>query len=256
MTDSPLHSGHWSTFASDPMDPAAISHRRSAINAARRPTITDRTSFLRDSVRGRRLLDIGVVDHALISNRSDRWLHGQLAEVAAWSLGVDVLDEPVRQLREQGYNVECIDITAGGRPDGAFDVIVAGEVAEHLGNVGGLFDAAADLLAPAGRFLLTTPNPFAIWRVYQHLRGRPHENVDHVTYLGAWGVAELADRAGLRLLSFRGIAPLYPVGRKAKLVSWGHRRRLLRFVPEALAESILYELVRADVAVPNVIEPG
>jgi 2-polyprenyl-3-methyl-5-hydroxy-6-metoxy-1,4-benzoquinol methylase len=224
------------------MDPVAIERRRAVVDAARRPPINDRTALLRDAVRGKRLLDIGVVDHSLGGERSGRWLHGQLAAEAASSLGVDILEEQVAEIRALGYQVECIDVTSGGRPAGTFDVIVAGEVIEHVGNIGGLFDAASDLLAPGGTFLLTTPNPFAAWRVYQHLRGRPHENVDHVSYFSAWGIAELADRAGLQLRSFRGIVANEQTGRKAKLMAWLMRRRLVRFVPEAMAESILYEM--------------
>lgn len=242
MTAHDLPHGHWSTYAGDPMASIAIDTRRAVVDAARLPPIRDRTGYLRDAVRGKRLLDIGVVDHSLGGDRAGTWLHGQLAAEAASCLGVDILPGPLAVLREQGYQVECLDVTTGGRPAGEFDVIVAGEVIEHLGNIGGLFDAAADLLAPGGVFFLTTPNPFATWRVYQHLRGRPNENVDHVSYFSAWGIAELADRAGLQLRGFRGILPTSQTGRKARLLAKLMQLRLVRFVPEAMAESILYEM--------------
>lgn len=241
-----MPSTHWSAIANDPMDAKVIDRRRAVVDAARRPPVTDRTAFLCDLARGKRLLDIGVVDHSLGSARSADWLHGRLAEVAEDSLGVDVLPEPIKCLRDRGYKVECLDVTIGGRPEGRFDVIVAGEVIEHLGNVGGLFDAASDLLSENGTFVITTPNPFAAWRVYQHLRGKPYENVDHVTYLSAWGIAELAERAGLHLRSFRGIAPQHLVGRKAQVFAWAVRRRLLPLVPESVTESIIYEIERSS----------
>lgn len=245
----------WTETADDPMDPAAIARRRAVIDRARRPPISDRVAFLRDAVAGRRLLDIGVVDHSLGSSRSDAWLHGRLSEVAGTSLGVDILADAVEELRSQGYDVLCLDVTTGGRPPGRFDVIVAGEVVEHLGDIGGLFEAAADLLDAGGCFILTTPNPYAAWRVYQNLRGRPAENVDHVTFLTAWGIAELAERVGLRLEAVHGIAPGQLVGRKARMLAWAVRRRLVPIVPEALAESLLYVVVPQGPARPGA-RPG
>ncbi|MGH9153100.1 MAG: class I SAM-dependent methyltransferase [Acidimicrobiales bacterium] len=235
----------WLDIASDPMDHRVLAHRRANVDAARRPPITDRAGYLCSLAAGKRLLDIGVVDHDLGSDRGGQWLHGRLAAVASFVLGVDVLKPEVDMLLERGFAVECRDVTEGDLPSsGPFDLVVAGEVIEHLDRPGHLFTAAARLLAPDGRFVLTTPNPYAVWRVYQNLRGRPHENVDHVTLVTAWGVAEFAERAGLRLASFRGIRT-DPVGRKARLVRSLLRRGWLPVVPEAVCESVLYEVIPA-----------
>lgn len=240
----PQAGARWFDVAPDPMDPRVVERRRATLASARREPVTDRASYLCSLAAGRRVLDIGVVDHDLHSERSDRWLHGRLAAVASSILGLDVLEEDVALLRERGLAVECRDVTTGDLPAGRFDLVVAGEVVEHLDRPGHLFTAAARLLEPDGRLVLTTPNPYALWRSYQNLRGRPIENVDHVTLLSAWGIAEFAERAGLRLHSFRGIAT-QPVGRKARLVESLVRRRWLPLVPEAVCESVLYELVPA-----------
>ncbi len=234
---------HWSCVSPDPMNPGLINRRQAQVAAAHRSPIPDRVSHLRALARGRRVLDLGVVDHTVDTERSERWLHGQLVEVAGTALGIDVVADEVERLSQRGYHVTCMDVTTGELPDGEWDLIVAGELVEHLGRPGRLFDAAAALLARDGKFVLTSPNPYAAWRIVQNLRGRPFENVDHALLLSPWGIAELADRAGLRLHSYRGIAAR-PIGRKARLLDWAVRRRLLPVVPESTCESLLYEVVR------------
>jgi hypothetical protein len=49
--------------------------------------------------RGKRILDVGMVEHFLDASSSKRWLHGRLCEVAQKCVGVDVLTEELEQLR-------------------------------------------------------------------------------------------------------------------------------------------------------------
>lgn len=240
-TDSTVQ--HWSELTADPMDEMVIERRQAHLAHARRLPVPDRATYLRTLASGRRVLDLGVVDHTSASDRNERWLHGQLAEVAGTLLGIDIVADEVALLQQKGFDVACMDVTAGELPDGTWDLIVAGELVEHLGSPGGLFDAAAALLDERGTFVLTSPNPYAPWRVVQNLRGRPHENADHCLLLSPWGIAELAERAGLRLRSFRGIAAR-PVGWKARCLDAAVRRRWLPVVRETTCESLLYEVVR------------
>lgn len=233
----------WHEISSDPMSPAVLERRRTAVRTARRPPTTDRIGYLRRLAAGRRVLDIGVVDHDLGSDRARHWLHGELAKVASGILGIDVLPEQVDELRRRGYAVENRDITTGDLPSGTFDLIVAGEVIEHLDRPGHLFTAAGQLLEPDGRLVFTTPNPYALWRINQNLRDRNRDNVDHVTLISPWGVTEFAERAGLRLESFRGIVTP-PTGTKARLARMVFGGRWAGLVPEAFCESIIYEVVR------------
>ena len=80
---------------------------------------------------------------------------------------------------------------------GPFDVIVAGELIEHVGSIDMLFEVARDLLSPTGEMILTTPNPWAPARVAAGQRGEVWENADHILFAFPSGVAELAERHGL-----------------------------------------------------------
>ncbi len=234
----------WFEIATQPNSAEAKRFRLATLAAAHAAPVTSRIAYLQQLVRGRRVLDVGCVAHDVETEAAAEWLHRALAAAASYCLGVDVLPEPVARLREAGYNVRLCDITredVGER----FDVIVAGEVIEHLGAPAALFDAAATILAPGGRLVLTTPSPFYWKRIRNHIGLRPNrcENVDHVTMLFPSGVAELAERARLRLDRYRGVLTT----RRGRHSHTGPAPRQLRwrlFEPELFCDTVIYECIR------------
>lgn len=208
----------WSDLTDDPNDPVALAHRARTLRAAWRDEVTDRAQFIVDRARGRRVLDVGCVAHDVERMKSDLWLHGRIAAVAQSCLGVDVLDEGVAHMRELGFDAVAHDLSAGPGPvaeRGPFDVIVAGELIEHVPAMDMLFSAARDLLTPDGELVVTTPNPWAPHRVRAGQRGDCWENTDHILFAFPSGMAELAERNGLVLseaatTSPRGLLPPGP----------------------------------------------
>ena len=246
----PIHCGvsvvHWSEVSENPNLPDVLNLRASRLSNARKQPVDDRINYLCSLARDKRMLDVGVVNHLVDASQDPNWLHGRLSAVASYCLGVDVVAEGVRRLRETGYNVVLCDITS--KPEeilgGPFELMVCGELVEHLGNPKGLFDAARRLLVPGGRLVLTSPNPFYLGRIFRHLFNASRENVDHVTMLFPSGVAELADRAGLELAEYRGIYP-EPVTAKRKLflpIKWMVQATM---GAEAACDSIIYECTTA-----------
>jgi SAM-dependent methyltransferase len=136
-----------------------------------------------------------------------RWLHGQLAEVAARCVGVDYNEQGVRKMVELGFDARFADLDSivNVFADERFELIVAGELIEHLSNPQTLFERARDLLAPSGRFVVTTPNPYARHRVIAGRLRTVWENVDHVTYHFPAGMVELAERSDLEVRRFTSI---------------------------------------------------
>lgn len=192
----------WSDVASDPNDPRAVAHRARTLRRAWRPGIDDRVAFLTERCRDRAVLDIGCVAHDAARLGGDDWLHGHLARAAATCVGVDILAEGVAAVQAAGFDAVVHDLTTGLGPlaeRGPFDVIVAGELLEHVPDLDMVFRVAAEGLAPDGELVLTTPNPYSPQRVRAGQLGIVWENVDHVSYLFPSGVAELAERRGLVL---------------------------------------------------------
>lgn len=195
----------WTDLSADPNCKASRDLRRRTIAAAWRRPVESRMGYLTQIVAGKRVLDVGVVGHVVDLHEEGGWMHGAIVKSAASCLGVDILPSAIAELKARGFNVLLRDITAEPL-DETFDVIVCGEVIEHLGAPAGLFKAAAKMLAPGGRLVLTTPNPYSDTNVRDAFRGIFDESVDHVTLFVPSGIAELAEREGLALDTYRGVS--------------------------------------------------
>jgi 2-polyprenyl-3-methyl-5-hydroxy-6-metoxy-1,4-benzoquinol methylase len=232
----------WTEINWQPNSRAVLEFRKRELDAAHRPPCNDRVDYLVELARGKRVLDVGVVDHVVTETKRSDWLHGRIIEAASYVLGVDIMDTGTRLLREQGYNVRRCDITRDDPGEGAFDLVICGELIEHLGNPQALFDAAAKVLVPSGRLVLTTPNPYYLGRTLRHLLGRDRESVDHATLLFPSGIAEMASRAGLKLETYRGSLSR-PQGGKQRLLAGSFRLATTVIAREAACGTLIYECV-------------
>ena len=119
-------------------------------------------NFFCKYAKGKTVLDLGCVNHNPLNYRSRYWVHRALCCVASDCIGMDIFEEGVIFLNEKGYKVivgNAENFNLGRK----FDVIVAGELIEHLGNVSNFIECAKAHLNPSGVLLLSTPNPWH-WR--------------------------------------------------------------------------------------------
>lgn len=235
----------WQGLTGDPNTPEAYAYRRRVLASAHRPPVRGRVDYLKEVARGRRVLDVGVVGHCCGDQPGTDWTHGKVAAAAAYCLGVDIVADEVRKLQELGHNVRLCDITRETLGE-RFDVIICGEVIEHLGHPAGLFQGALRHLLPGGRLVITTPNPYALWRIKHFLRGQMWENVDHVALMFPGGIAELAEREGMRLDRYCGVAEVAWTWKSRLLLRGMPLLKLAGICPEAVCETMVYECVRAD----------
>jgi 2-polyprenyl-3-methyl-5-hydroxy-6-metoxy-1,4-benzoquinol methylase len=87
------------------------------------------------------------------------WLHAELARVAAETVGIDSDRDGVEWAKAHGYEAHVVDATdsdavaaLGLRP---FDLVIAGEVIEHMDAPGPFLKAMQQL---SNRLIITTPN--------------------------------------------------------------------------------------------------
>lgn len=212
----------WTRLTEDPNDSEVKRLVRGRLLAARKIHMdTDLMGFVLRAVAGRRVLDIGVVSHARRYLCDPAWRHGRIRDVAADCLGIDILEPLVRELREQGYNVHCVDATSDTDLGERFDVVFAGDVIEHVDNATALLRFAGRHLAAEGRLLVSTPNPFSrkFYRRFRH-DGAVVGNLDHVAWITQTMALELGRRAGLALHAYHLIKPIAPWRRPLKRLSW------------------------------------
>lgn len=119
-----------------------------------------RLEMIKNYCRGKSVLDIGCVQHNACNSESFGWLHQVIADVATSVLGVDYLEEDIKKLNAQGFNMIAADITKPLDLIQRFDVIVVGNLIEHLSSFEGLLLNIRRLLKPGGCALISTANPF------------------------------------------------------------------------------------------------
>src|SRR5262249_3416192 len=140
-------------------------------------------AYLCDLAKGKIVLDVGVVEHFAAATTSDQWLHGKIREVARQCVGVDVLADEIEALRARGYDVRHCDLTVEVL-DETFDLIVMGEVIEHIGNPETFLANTAKMLKAGGRLVLTTPSPWYLNVLLKNLGGTLpfSDSADHVAW--------------------------------------------------------------------------
>jgi len=167
----------------------------------------DRIEFIARACAGCRVLDLGAMDETALAAKRGRgtWLHG---EIAISALAVDGVDNsalvPAEGLRtgpnatiRRGDIAQPDLLVAALAP--APDVVVAGELIEHLENPLQFLKRLGSIGVLAGRTLiLSTPNATALHNVLIGLTRRESTHQDHLCIFSYKTLATLCARAGFR----------------------------------------------------------
>jgi SAM-dependent methyltransferase len=165
-----------------------------------------RTEIIREFCQDKIVLDLGCVNHDIGNADSELWLHKTVVEVSREVLGVDYLAEEVGMLRERGFEAMAGDVTKPLAIDRQFDVIVVGNLIEHLSNFDGLMSNIRRLLAPDGVVLIGTANPFFREQYfYSALKNDIIVNPEHTCWIDPVTLNQLSRRFGLETAEVRWI---------------------------------------------------
>lgn len=161
-------------------------------------------------------------------------LHAKLTEVCD-CVGIDYDKGVIEELRNANVfdnviygNVE--QLSTIGEEIGKFDVILAGDIIEHLSNPGLMLDGAKQFLKEDGKFIVSTPNSFGAPAYSRFVRGRFKEGDEHVLCFNSITLQQLLTRHGYNIeqanTCYQAIANTnYGVGFKLfrKLLEWSPR---------------------------------
>ena len=168
----------------------------------KKPQIVNRVEFVADYARGKKVLHLGCIDHDLFEAKERRhvWLHQRLVEVAETTVGLDVLAERIPLLRSKGYDIRWADVEhlEDADMDMAFDLIVAGEIIEHLSNPGLFLSGVKRCFSEDTEMIITTPNCFALRRIPATLRNRERTRQDHTCWYSYDTLGQLLEVSGYR----------------------------------------------------------
>ncbi len=167
-----------------------------------------RDEFLTTFCRGKRILHLGCVgftdcelaDKIRLAGQS---LHQRLSDVGT-CVGVDLDAASIGQLQERGVfsNVLVGDVEKLEQLPAElehFNVVVAGDIIEHVSNPGKMLDGIRRWLDPNGYLVLSTPNSMGLPGFLRYAGGGFHEGLQHVLSFNAITLAQLLERHGYRL---------------------------------------------------------
>lgn len=154
------------------------------------------------------MLDVGCAGMfgTMPHDRHDSFLHLKVRQAARELVGLDVNREQVEKLQEQGFDIILGDAESAnlGR---TFEVILAGELLEHLSNPGLFLENMHRHLERDGALIITTPNRtslFSLLYVLLHSEAQAYTKPmpGHVLCMDMESLKTLAGRHGFTVKDY------------------------------------------------------
>ena len=161
----------------------------------------DKITFIQDACRDKEVLDLGCIRHnAEFATKDPRWIHQKIKDVAKTVIGIDYLEKEVEKLKKLGYDIRSGDVTKPLPLTVQFDVIIAGDLIEHLTNFEGFFENCKRLLKNGGVLIISTPNPFFSDEFHYVAYKRNFLiNPEHTCWIDPQALSQLALRFGFQI---------------------------------------------------------
>ena len=182
--------------------------------------LVQRLDLVKEMCTGKRVLHLGCTNYPYTQEaiENSMLLHHEIESFASDVWGIDSDQEGIDVLETSGSkqillgdleHLEDVEI------DQHFDVILAGEMIEHLNNPGLFLNGIKRFMQPDSRLLLTTINAYCgmrfVWYGLRGKRGRVEfVHPDHVAYYSYSTLKVLLERHDLQVEKFL----FYDVGRE------------------------------------------
>jgi 2-polyprenyl-3-methyl-5-hydroxy-6-metoxy-1,4-benzoquinol methylase len=188
------------------------------VDFSRAPRVRDRLQWLRPHVARGPVLDLGCIDERH-PERIASSLHAELKRINPAVVGADVDRAAIEAVARLGFDVRWADAQSS-ELGGPYAAIVAAELIEHLDDPGAFLANARRALAPGGRLLLTTPNPFYANQFAKIAKyGAPQVHERHRAWFDPRTLSVLLAAKDFAIEDFAWLAPSSGLLRRA-LASW------------------------------------
>jgi hypothetical protein len=174
--------------------------------------LVQRVDLIKSVCTDRKVLHLGCANYPFTQNSIDNkmLLHSELDEIASELYGFDFDQPGLDILAENGFtNLFRADLErlADLGLDEKFDVVIAGEMIEHLHNPGLFLTGIQRFMNTETRLVITTVNAYCAMRfLYYGLRGKGGKqepvHPDHVAYYSYSTLSLLLNKHGLTVDEF------------------------------------------------------
>lgn len=130
-----------------------------------------RNNYIIPLIKNKKVLDLGFLGEDKSVDFSN--LHNLVLKYSKKSsLGVDIHHKRIDYLKSKGNNVLTDDVTQLNeviKLNKKFEVILCGELIEHVDDLGAFLDTLKKPLSAKGIIIITTPNIFSLRHMMRHL---------------------------------------------------------------------------------------
>ena len=171
-----------------------------------------RVDFIKEICRGRKVLHLGCTNYPYTEDAiaNDMLLHFELGKIAGELYGFDFDRAGIDIIKRAGAeNIFEADLEhlENVQLDEKFDVIIGGEMIEHLSNPGLFLDGIKRFMNEDSRLVITTINAYCAMRFMIYgLRGKRGKSEpvhpDHVSYYSFRTLNLILERHGLDVNEF------------------------------------------------------
>jgi SAM-dependent methyltransferase len=213
----------------------AVEAQLEMVHTLPRARYVSRIDYLAGRAAGRRVIHVGFVDAGFqeMQAATGTWLHQHLADRATELVGIDIDEAGVADAAAAGfeaYVADCRDAAAvAALALEPADVVIAGEIIEHLDDPGSFLAVLHDLVRPDGELVLTTPNASGLVNGFAALAGAEVNHPDHVVLFSWRTLTNLASRHGWEHVETATFVPAFK-GAPAS----GIRQRIMRLAGRAV----------------------
>lgn len=171
----------------------------------------DRDKFIVNYCTQKNVIHLGCVDYPLLEQRikEGQLLHLKILKVAKKVWGIDIDAEGIKFLKEKFNIPDLIVANAEQLPSlkSKFqdaEVAVAGEIFEHVNNVGMVVNGLYEVLPCGGTLIATVPNALAIRIFFHNFKRRENVHPDHVYYFSPYTMASMLKRYKFKVEAIYG----------------------------------------------------
>ena len=174
--------------------------------------LVQRVDFIKEICRGRKVLHLGCTNYPYTGDAiaNEMLLHFELEKTASEVVGFDLDPRGLEILRSKGSSnlfVADLEQLEKVSVEDTFDVIIGGEMIEHLSNPGSFMKGIRRFMRADTKLVITTVNAYCAMRFLIYgIRGKGGRNEpvhpDHVSYYSYKTLNLLLERHGLAMNEF------------------------------------------------------
>lgn len=180
--------------------------------------VSDRQAFIAELCREKNVLHLGCVDAGLTEEaiKKGNFLQAKIAKVANSVIGVDsdiegiVFLEKRKNYHEKFYSIDIEKINSDAIKE-KIDIVVAGEILEHLSNVGNFLNGVHELLVKnKAKMVITVPNAYSVRHIWFVANGREVVHPTHNCYFSYATLGELMEKFSFAVIDIFVYNTPYP----------------------------------------------